>query len=147
MLKNLLKPSRFIGIILDRRDHQKIIEPHSSSMTKGKSVKTALVHYSIFAAESAGHGVITRKWADMDGANVANYYTSVSSPRNVVVDYAADGARLYWVDQGNHRVQSGDLLGENVRTTTTLSNAYVSPWGIAILNDRIYVGTLVTTSC
>ena len=80
------------------------------------------------------------KWANMDGSGATTFYSGVSYPSNLVVDYA-EGGKLYWTDRGNERIQSSTLQTSNVRTITTLANTHVDPWGITVLNDRIYVGT------
>ena len=78
------------------------------------------------------NGYIVR--ADMDGSSVQTIVSSLSYPRGIVIDYTE--GRIYWADDGNDSIRSSTLTGSDQRTIYSTSD----PYGIAILNDRIFFG-------
>ena len=73
--------------------------------------------------------------ANLDGTNLQDIVTGLTSPRDVALDIA--GNKMYWVDAGDDKVQRANLDGTNVED---LVNTQGSPFGIALdtTNGKMY---------
>ena len=75
--------------------------------------------------------------AGMDGSSPVTLVTGLGLPRGLTIDFASQ--RLYWTEFSGHKIKSSNLNGKDIQLFAQLPSGS-QPWGIAVLNDRIYWG-------
>ena len=74
--------------------------------------------------------------ASTDGMNSKQIVSGLGDPTGITVDYKS--SKLFWVDHTSNLVQSSTLEGRNVNTVLEISG--FKPWGIALSENKIYLG-------
>ena len=75
--------------------------------------------------------------AGMDGTGPTTLITGLKHPGGITIDFTS--RKLYWTADSADQIQSCDLHGRGLQTVIQLSSG-AGPWGIVLLNDRIYWG-------
>lgn len=78
--------------------------------------------------------------AGMDGSSPVRLVTALGEPCGIVIDFQS--LRLYWADLVTQKIQSSNLVGGNI---VTLVELQFHPYGIALLNDKLYWGYYMST--
>ena len=107
---------------------------HSGLISSSSRIKFFFCGRTMYFSK-AGNGGIFK--ADMDGSNLVQIISGLSSPAQMVVDF--DSQRLFWVYFSADKVQSSNLDGTDVQLVLQLrSDSY--PWGIVVYNGRLFWG-------